>query len=228
MKYLKYIFFFVWMPAQIAIALFFTPEVKGLGFSTRVFYFHVPIAWLTVLAFLISAFYSIMYLNKKEAVYDYKSESSARLGLLFSVLATISGSAWAKVTWGDFWNWDPRETSILILMIIYLAYFTLRSSIDEFDKRANLSAVYSLAAFATVPILVFLIPRIYESLHPDPILNQRGKVEMSSTIRMIFFVSMTGFTILFFYLKELNDKIILLKNRKRETLLEKLNEKDMQ
>ena len=215
------------MPALIIIAMIYTPEVPDLGFSTRVFYFHVPVAWLTVLAFLISAIYSLQYLRTSKDVYDLKAESSARLGLLFSVLATISGSAWAKVTWGEYWNWDPRETSILILMIIYMAYFTLRASIDEFDKRANLSSVYSLAAFVTVPILIFIVPRVYESLHPDPIINEQGKVQMSATIRSIFLLSMTGFTIFFFYLKELNDKVIILKNKKRVNILNKLNSKDL-
>jgi heme exporter protein C len=111
--------------------MYFTPEVPGLGFSTRVFYFHVPVAWLTVLGFLISAIYSVLYLRKKELRYDVKADASARLGFLFSILATISGSAWAKITWGEFWNWDPRETSILVLLIIYMAYFTLRASIPE-------------------------------------------------------------------------------------------------
>jgi len=227
LQYIKYVFLFVWMPVQIILAVQYTPQVEGLGFSTRVFYFHVPVAWMTVLAFLFSAIYSVQYLRKKEGLYDLKAESSARLGLLFSFLATISGSAWAKVTWGEYWNWDPRQTSILILMIIYLAYFTLRSSIDEFDRKANLSAVYSLAAFATVPLLVFVIPRIYESLHPDPILNERGKVEMSSTIRQLFLVSMIGFTFLFFYIKSINDKLIIYKNRKRETYCFKLSPKEI-
>jgi heme exporter protein C len=187
-----------------------------------VFYFHVPVAWLTVLGFLISAIYSVLYLRKKELRYDVKADASARLGFLFSILATISGSAWAKITWGEFWNWDPRETSILVLLIIYMAYFTLRASIPEPEKRGNLSAVYSLVAFATVPILIFVIPRIYDSLHPDPILNERGKVEMSSSIRMIFLFSMTGFTILFFYLKKLNDDVMLLLQNKRNRILSAL------
>jgi len=215
------------MPALIIIAMVYSPEVPELGFSTRVFYFHVPVAWLAVLAFLYSAIYGVQYLRTREFQYDLKAESSARLGLVFSVLATVSGAAWAKVTWGEYWNWDPRQTSILILMIIYLAYFTLRSSIDEFDKRANLSSVYSLAAFATVPILIFVIPRVYESLHPDPIINDRGKVEMSASIRTIFFTSMIGFTILFYYMKSISEKIFILKNKKRENLLKQLNSKEV-
>ena len=227
MNYFKYFFLFIWMPALIIIAIYFTPEVPDLGFSTRIFYFHVPVAWLTVLAFLVSAIYSVQYLRTNKDVYDLKAESSARLGLLFSILATVSGSLWAKVTWGEYWNWDPRQTSILILMIIYLAYFTLRASIDEFDKRANLSSVYALAAFVTVPILIFVVPRVYESLHPDPIINESGKIEMSSSIRMIFLFSMIGFTILYFYLKDLNDKIIILRNKKRVNILNKLNSKEL-
>jgi len=222
MKYLKYIFIFIVLPIQIYLAIWYTPVVKGLGESTRVFYYHVPVAWLAVLSFLISAIYSAQFLRKRDFKADLKAEANARLGLLFSVLATVSGSLWAKITWGDLWNWDPRETSILILLIIYLAYFTLRSSVEDEDRKATLSAVYSLAAFATVPLLIFVIPRVYESLHPDPILNERGKVEMSSTIRWIFLFSMITFTWLFVYLKKYQEELMLLKNRKRNLILEKL------
>ena len=153
---------------------------------------------------------------------DLRAEANARLGLLFSILATVSGSMWAHITWGDYWNWDPRETSILVLLLIYLAYFVLRSSVEQVEKRAALSAVYAIAAFAMVPILVFVIPRIYESLHPDPIINQRGKVEMSSRIRMIFFLSMATFTWIFFYLKKMQEQILIHRNKKRAELLERL------
>jgi heme exporter protein C len=222
MKILKYILIFIVIPVQVTLALFNTPLVKGLGESTRVFYYHVPIAWLAVLSFLLAGYYSAVFLKNKNPEYDLKAEANARLGLLFSILATLSGSMWAKITWGDYWNWDPRETSILVLLIIYLAYFVLRSSIEQNEKRASLSAVYAIAAFATVPVLVFVIPRIYESLHPDPIVNERGKVEMSSTIRMIFFFSMITFTWIYFYLKKAQEQILILKNKKHTEILEKL------
>jgi heme exporter protein C len=87
---------------------------------------------------------------------------------LFSILATVSGSIFAKLVWGSFWNWDPRETSILILLLIYGAYFALRSAIDDSERRQQLAAVYALFAFVTAPLLTFVVPRLYEnSLHPN-------------------------------------------------------------
>jgi heme exporter protein C len=89
-------------------------------------------------------------------------------GFLFSILATATGSIFAKVVWGSFWNWDPRETSILILLLIYGAYFALRSAIDDAERREQLAAVYALLAFVTVPLLIFVVPRLAESsLHPN-------------------------------------------------------------
>jgi heme exporter protein C len=225
MKYLNYFMFFVWLPFFIVMALFFSPKVEGLGESTRVFYFHVPVAWVAVLSFFYSAWYSGRYLRKLDIHFDIKADSAARLGLLFSGLATISGSMWAKITWGEYWHWDPRETSILILLFIYLAYFSLRNSIESDEKRASLAAVYSLVAFATVPILVFLIPRIFESLHPDPIINERGKIDMGANIRFIFYGMVIGFIYFFFILKRLQEKILRLTQKKYLSLLKDLQKR---
>lgn len=189
-------------------AFLYAPLAKGLGEFTRVLYFHVPMAWIMVIAFFIGAYYSILYLRKRDVIYDNYAEISSQLGLVFGVLATITGAMWSKVSWGAYWNWDPRQTSIFILLLIYAAYFSLRSAIDEDGKKARLSAVYLLIAFATVPFFVFIVPRIYESLHPDPLINPQGKIQMNGKMLTVFLSSLTVFTVLFFWIMHLRKTLI--------------------
>lgn len=184
-------------------AFLFTPTAEGLGESTRILYFHVPCAWVAALAFLVSAMYSIIYLKKQNAIYDMWASSSAEIGMVFTVLATITGSIWAKAIWHSYWNWDPRETSIFILLLIYAAYFALRSAVDDNEQKARLSAVYSIIAFVTVPFLIFVVPRILESLHPDPLINTEGKINMNSKMLVVFLGSLTGFTFLYYWILKL-------------------------
>jgi heme exporter protein C len=150
-----------------------------------------------------------MYLRKRDLIYDHSAEAASAIGFLFCVLATVTGSIWAKMSWGSFWNWDPRETSIFILLLIYAAYFALRSAIEIPERKATLAAVYSLFAFITVPFFIFIIPRIYTGLHPDPIINQEAEVHLGDRQRIVFFSSLIGFTTLFIWM--LITKISLIK-----------------
>jgi heme exporter protein C len=190
----------VWISLVIYGAYFYAPLAQGLGEYTRVLYFHVPVAWVTVLAFAISALFSLLFLLKKSLKFDYYAEAGNQLGMVFCFLATVTGSIWAKMSWGSFWNWDPRETSIFILLLIYSAYFALRSAIDQEDRRAKLSAVYSLLAFVTVPFFIFIVPRVYASLHPDPLINPQGKMHMNGKMLLVFLTSLAGHTALFFWM----------------------------
>jgi heme exporter protein C len=190
------------------------PYIPALEDKARVIYFHVPTAWLSVVAFFISMVYSVKYLKKKESIDDIKAYSAAGLGFLFTILATTTGSLWAKFSWGSFWNWDPRETSIFILLLIYGAYFALRSAIDSYEQRAKLSSVYAIIAFITVPFFIFIMPRIVETLHPDPIINNQGKINMDRTMLFIFLSSLAGFTMLFFWIYNLMVRSEVLKQKK--------------
>jgi len=190
----------IWLFLVTVAAFIWTPLAEGLGEYTRILYFHVPVAWVTVLAFLIGAIYSVLYLKKRQIIYDHIAESAGQLGILYCILATVTGSVWAKVSWGSFWNWDPRETSIFILLLIYGAYFALRSAIEHEDRKAVLSSVYSILAFVTVPFFVFIIPRVYSSLHPDPIVNTQAKINMDGKMLTTFLSSLFGFTVLFFWI----------------------------
>ncbi|MCJ7497724.1 MAG: cytochrome c biogenesis protein [candidate division Zixibacteria bacterium] len=200
----------------VVITIFLMPPPqKELGEVSRIFFFHVPVAWVTVLAFLFAMINSILYLSKKDPVYDTQAAVASQLGFLFAILATVSGAIFAKSAWGSYWNWDPRETSVFILLLIYGAYLALRSAIGAEDRKANLSAVYSILAFITVPFLVFVVPRVFQSLHPaDSLINSRIKIQMPFPVLTVFLCSLLGFSFLFIWIYKLEVKIILLDKKK--------------
>lgn len=206
----------LWIAGALAAGFLWAPLVPGLGPTTRVLYFHIPAAWITVVALAWSMVHSLLYLKRKRLEHDDHAASSAELGLLFCIVATVSGSMWAKAVWHSYWNWDPRETSIFFLLLIYGAYLALRSSIENDERRARLSAVYSAIAFVTVPFLLFIVPRLYFSLHPDTIINTRGKVDMDPRIRTAFFAMLIGFTGLFFWILNLKVRLLRLERRRAE------------
>lgn len=185
---------------------------------SRIIFFHVPVAWVTVLAFFISMINSVKYLQKKDLSYDTKAVSSARLGFIFCLLAAISGAIWAKATWGSFWNWDPRETTIFILLLIYGAYFSLRSAVNPEQRKAALSSVYSIIAFVTVPFLVFVIPRAYQSLHPNvSIINQKLEFQMPPIVLALFILCLLNMTLIFTWIYSIEIKVSKLdKNKQKE------------
>lgn len=190
-----------WMTVVMIASIKYAPEAADFTSTSKVLFFHVPMAWLSVLAFLVSAISSILYLRKRSVENDIWASSSAALGLLFCILTTVTGSIWAKMEWGSFWNWDPRESSIIVLLLIYAAYFALRSAIENKEQRMQLSAVYSLLAFVTVPFLIFVVPRMIFTLHPqNPIMENDPEMQMTTEIRTVFFASMIGFSMLYFWM----------------------------
>ena len=204
---------FLWIAATMVVALLRAPLVPVLQETTRVLYFHIPSAWITVLALGWSMVNSLLYLIRRDLRNDDHAASAAELGLVFCIVATVTGSIWAKSMWGSWWNWDPRETSIFFVLLIYGAYLALRGSIEGEEKRARLSAIYSIVAFVAVPPLMFIVPRIYSTLHPDPIINGSGKMDMDPMIRWCFFSMLLGFTFLFSWLQSLRVRVFRLERR---------------
>jgi heme exporter protein C len=160
--------------------------------------------------------HSLLYLKSRRLEHDDHAAAAAELGLMFCVVATVSGAMWAKAVWHSYWNWDPRETSIFFLLLIYGAYLALRSSIENDERRARLSAVYSATAFVTVPFLIFVVPRIYFTLHPDTVINASGKVDMDPRIRIAFFAMLIGFTGLFAWILQLRVRLVRIERRAAE------------
>ncbi|MFH2036140.1 MAG: cytochrome c biogenesis protein CcsA [Candidatus Zixiibacteriota bacterium] len=177
----------------------------------RIFYFHVPQSWVASLAFIISMINAIMFLKTKDMDYDIRAVNANKLGLMFAILATITGSLFAKMTWGEFWNWSEiREVSIFILLLIYGAYFALRSALPNPEVRANLSSVMSIIFAVSAIFLIFVLPRIYSvfSQHPsDSVVDSGGKLTMGPTVYPVFFGSLLAFTMLFLWIYKLSVRI---------------------
>ena len=193
----------------VIVGAFILPAPQqAIGEASRIFYFHVPQAWVAVVAFLVSMVASVRFLRNGNRLEDDRARVAAGLGLLFSLLATVSGSIFAKVTWQSYWNWDPRETSILILLLIYGAYFALRTAVTEPERQARLAAVYAIFAFVTVPFLMFVIPRVLPSLHPsDSIVDESGSFAMSLETSVVFFPSLAAFTGVFIWMYRLGRQV---------------------
>ncbi len=197
-----------WMLLVIYGAFFYAPTAQGfVGESARIVFFHVPQAWVAVLAFCVNLWASLRYLARRDPLDDARAAAAARLGLVFCVLATVTGSLFAKVMWGAFWNWDPRQISIVILLLIYAAYFALREAISDEERRGGLAAAYATLAFVTMPFLVFVVPRIYFSLHPDTLINARGSIDMDFRMVQVLLASLVGFTGIFVWLYTLEVRL---------------------
>ena len=188
------------MVVVIIASFLYMPATQGLGETGRIVVYHVPTAWIAVLAYLMAMINSIIYLRKGDIRYDRQAQVNAELGTIFCLLATVTGAVWSKGAWGYYWNWDPRQTSITVLLMIYAAYFVLRSAISDSDQRARLSAVYAILAFLTVPFLVFIVPRVYFSLHPDLINISERTFDMDRKMLVVFLSSLAGFTGLYVWM----------------------------
>ncbi|OGF18221.1 MAG: hypothetical protein A2W00_15290 [Candidatus Eisenbacteria bacterium RBG_16_71_46] len=206
----------VWIAAAIVAGFAWAPTVPYLEETTRVLYFHIPAAWVTVLALGWSVVHSVLYLRTRKLEHDDQAAGAAELGILFCIGATVSGSMWAKAQWGSYWNWDPRETSIFFLLLIYAAYLALRSAVEAEERRARLAAIYSVAAFVAVPFLMFVVPRIYQTLHPSPIIGRGSEGGMDPRIRVVFYAMLIGFTGMFYWLLSLRVRTARLERRLAE------------
>lgn len=189
----------------------FEPPMRGIQNPEvyRIFYYHVPVALVTFFAYALAMYQGLRYLSTKQLQYDRKSSTAALLGTIFCVLATASGSVFAKYAWGAFWNWDPRETSIVVLLLIYLAYFSLRSAVSEPVRRANLSAVYSLLGFIAAVFTVFIWPRITPGLHPGAPGDSTSSlfIVMSFKTLIVFVPSLLAFVVLYIWIYSLSVRV---------------------
>lgn len=198
-----------WMSGVVIASFIYMPATQGLGEMGRIIVYHVPAAWVAVLAYLMAMVNSIHYLRKRDIRYDRQAQVNAELGTVFCILATVTGAIWSKGAWGAYWNWDPRQTSITVLLMIYAAYFVLRSAISDSDMRARLSAVYAILAFLTVPFLVFIVPRVYYSLHPDLELFNfvERSFEMDQQMLKVFLASVFGVSGLYLWLYNIQKRL---------------------
>jgi heme exporter protein C len=203
-----------YMTAIIVGAFLWPAPAQGfIGESSRIVFFHVPCAWTSALAFLVAAGYSAAYLARRNPLHDDIAAGAVRLGLLFAVLALVTGALFAKIMWGAYWNWDPRESSFLLLIFLYAAYLFLRAAVEDPERRARMSSAYALFAAVLMPFLFFVAPRVTASLHPQTVINPQGKILMDTPTKAVFFGAMIGFTFLFLWMLSLETRTARLERR---------------
>jgi heme exporter protein C len=173
--------------------LFDAPRLDILNETVRALYFHVPMWFGMVLLYLLSVYYAIKYLRNPLHQDDVKSVEFANVGTAFGILGMITGMLWANYTWGSPWHGDPKQKGAAIALLVYFAYFVLRGSLDNHEQRARLSSIYNIFAFATMVPLIFIIPRLEDSMHPgnggNPGFNA---YDLDSRMRMIFYPAIIG------------------------------------
>ena len=216
-KWWKILCVFLLLYTFIAGFLGGVPVKPILNETIRNLYFHVAM-WFSMMIFLItSVFYAVKYLYTTNPNFDIYSEEYAKTGIAFGVLGLVTGSIWARFTWGDFWSNDPKQLGAAIALLIYFAYLVLRSSITDIDKRARISAVYNIFAFAMLFPTIWIIPRMVESLHPGGMGNPAsfGEKDIDGRMRVIFwFGAIPGWTLLGTWITTLFIRLKFLKEKK--------------
>lgn len=186
------------------------PTEATMGDVYRIFYIHTPSAWVCYLALGTSLLTSILFLIRRRMAYDTLAGASAILGLVFGIVALVTGSIWANAVWGVYWNWDPRETTTLILWIAYAGYISLRLSIGNVEKRAVTSAVYNILAFSTIP-LSFMSIRLWKSLHPQIISTESG-ISITAPMLQTLFLNLIAGTLVYILLLKLMYRVYFLQS----------------
>ena len=194
---------FLMMFAALYAIFFYAPVEKTMGLVQKVFYIHVPAAFLAFLGFFITFIASILYLYKRDDKWDAAAFCSAEIGVIFCTIVLITGPIWAKPIWNVWWTWDPRLTTTLILWFIYVAYLMLRGVVRE-NQRANFSAVFGIIGFVNVPI-TFLAIRLWRSIHPV-LITSRG-INISTPMKHTLALTFLSFCLLFFALLKTRIKL---------------------
>jgi heme exporter protein C len=186
---------FAFMVLALVAALVLAPREATMGDIQRLFYFHMPSAWIALgPAFTVVFALSIAYLVTGKMVYDRWAGASAEIGVLFTTITLVTGPIWAKSVWGVYWTWEPRLTTTLVLWFIYVGYLLLRSVAGEGERRARVSAVYGIVGWIDVPI-VFLSIWLWRTIHPR-VLTSSG-FAMDSSMVAALMISLVAFTLLY-------------------------------
>lgn len=188
---------FAVMAAAIYLIFMWVPNEKIQGPVSKIIYFHVASAWLGFFAFFVVMLAGVAYLKTKDSKWDVLSHASAEIGVLFTTIVLLTGPIWGRASWNAWWTWDHRLTTTLVLWFIYLAYLMIRSSINEEEKRARYAAIFGIIGFIDVPI-VWMSIRWWRTIHPT-IVTGSGFSMAPSMVKTLM-VSITAFTLLYFYL----------------------------
>ncbi len=179
------------------LAFVYAPTEATMGHVQRIFYFHVGAAWTAFLAFFVVFVGGVAYLRTRDRRWDALALSSAEIGVIFTTIALVTGSIWAKPAWGAGWTWDPRLTTTTVLWLIFVSYLILRGTIDEPERRARFAAVVGIVGFVDVPI-VFLSIRLWRTIHP--VLVKSEGFDMAPEMVYALLAALLAYTLLYAYL----------------------------
>ena len=188
------------MLVAIYAAFVYAPREAMMGDVQRIFYFHVPSAYIAFLAFGVVFVAGVQYLRTRDPKWDALAHSSAEIGVVFCTIALITGSIWAKPIWGAWWTWDPRLTTTLVLWLIYVSYLMLRRAIEEPERRARFAAVVGIVGFVDVP-LVFMSIRWWRTIHP--VVFRVDSIDVDGQMLVALVVALAAFTLVYAYLLRL-------------------------
>jgi heme exporter protein C len=183
-------------------AFVFAPEDALQGAMQRIFYIHVPSAWICFVAFGVTFASSIAYLSSRKEKWDTLAASSAEIGTLFTTVVLATGMMWGHAIWGVYWTWEPRLTSFLVLWLLYLGYLAVRAYVPDPARRARFSAVIGIIAFIDVPI-IYLSVNWWRTLHPQQVVVTGGGPHMPATMLIALMVGLATFTLVYVYLMRL-------------------------
>jgi len=195
------------------MCFYYAPEDASQGPVQRVFYPHVGSAWVAAIAFFIVFVAGIAYLTTRDLKWDAWAAASAEVGLLFTTGTLVLGMVWGKVSWGTYWAWDPRLTSVLVLWLLYLAYTALRSYVVEPAKRARFSSVLGIVAFLDVPIIYFSV-KWWRTQHPTLVIED-GKAAMPAEMLQTLLFGVLAFTVFYLYLATMRTRMQRLERQAR-------------
>lgn len=188
------------MLTALYMVFVYAPTEAEQGIVQRIFYFHLPCAWVAFLSFGIVAVAGALYLWLGHKLWDDLSYAAAELGMLFCTLVLVTGSIWAKPIWGVWWSWDSRLTTTFILWLLYGSYLLLRAFADDTDEVARFAAVLGIVGVLDIPIIIISV-RLWRTIHPAVLLTRQGEHGLQDP-RMVatLLVSLGAFTIVFVWL----------------------------
>ena len=181
--------------AALALVVFYAPNDRVQGVVQRIFYFHVPMAWVAYLAFAVVAVASVAYLWRRDLRWDALARASAEIGVLFTTLVLVTGSLWAKPIWNTWWTWDARLTSTLVLWFIYVGYIMLRAYTPDPDRAARFGAVLGIVGFLDIPIIHFSV-QWWRTLHPEAVVARADPQAPAAMIATLL-VSLAAMTLVY-------------------------------
>lgn len=193
------------------------PDIAILEQTARNLFLHVPMWFTMMVMFLFSFYYSIRFLNNEDLKWDSKAETATAVGLLFGICGLLTGSLWARFTWGAWWTFsEPRMNLAALAMLIFVAYFILRTAFNDAEKKAKISAIYNIFGVTTLPFLLYIIPRQLPSLHPGADGNPAFSEITAPELRYVFYPAVIGFIGMAFWIKDIVQRYKALKLETRE------------